>query len=303
MSSTVIIETTSTTKLNGIMNPLEINFSADDEEKNSSFFSASSNDSSQAIMCGECMAEGSSLPPMMMMMPKRKKMKKKKNTTQKVRPMAFIQPASTATSTSASNTSKNENMRRSQLYVEGICCSTEVPIVTDILNSSFRTQVQNVRINITHRIVYVDHDETQLPIENISQKLTDEGFEAQILNINNIVESSLRIPSLSSLQEIEHILVRRGWTEHDMLRTIEFDSKSKIVKIKHDIHQLSIQYILQVIQESGYPDAILETDGSVTSKVPIEKHKLHLNVILSGVFWVVSMLNFIGPEWYVNICL
>ena len=283
------------------MNPLEINFASEDEEKKLPSFSASSNDSPPLFLCGECITGDSSPPPMMMMMPKRQKMMKKKKTPPKVRPMVFVKPASTVTPTAVSNTSKNDNMRRSQLYVEGICCSTEVPIVTDILNSAFQKQVQNVRINVTHRILYVDHDETQLSIETISQKLADEGFEAQILNINNIVESSLKIPSLSSLQEIEPILVRRGWTENDMLITIELDSKSKIVKIKHDIHQLSIQYILEVIQESGYPDATLEIDGSLTSKVPIEKHKLHLNVILSGIFWVMSLLDFTNAEWYVLI--
>lgn len=46
--------------------------------------------------------------------------------------------------------------RRSSFYVKGLCCKSEVPQVTSILRGS-STEVHNVSINVTARMVYVDH--------------------------------------------------------------------------------------------------------------------------------------------------
>ena len=69
---------------------------------------------------------------------------------------------------------------RSTLYVEGICCATEVPVVKSILKSLGRDCVTKVAINITTRTVYVDHDPYRVPADALAEALNREKFGAKV---------------------------------------------------------------------------------------------------------------------------
>jgi len=62
---------------------------------------------------------------------------------------------------------------QSQLHVSGICCSSEIPAINSIVTPL--TGVKKVSINVTTKIVYVEHDPSVIPVQDI----------AEILNINN----------------------------------------------------------------------------------------------------------------------
>jgi len=76
---------------------------------------------------------------------------------------------------------------RTTLYVKGICCSSEVPTVTQILKQISTMKqgliyfpITKVSINITSRLVYVEHDIAQITAEEMARYLNQEGFHATI---------------------------------------------------------------------------------------------------------------------------
>jgi len=68
---------------------------------------------------------------------------------------------------------------RSTLYVEGICCASEVPAVKAIVKS-LGSGVVRVAINITTRTVYVDHDPFRVPADMLAAALNSERFGAKV---------------------------------------------------------------------------------------------------------------------------
>lgn len=67
---------------------------------------------------------------------------------------------------------------RSQLYVRGICCASEVPAVRKIVKPL--NGVSKLQINITTKMVHVQHDASIISARDIAQKLSDEGFPSKV---------------------------------------------------------------------------------------------------------------------------
>lgn len=68
---------------------------------------------------------------------------------------------------------------RSVLFVDGICCATEVPAVKSILRSQ-GDPVIRVAINITTKLVYVDHDPFRISASLLADALNRERFGAKV---------------------------------------------------------------------------------------------------------------------------
>ena len=99
-------------------------------------------------------------------------------------------------STKSSNRFKIRKTCRSSMHVDGICCSSEVPEVTSILRN-LGNGVQKVSINITSRMVYVDHftdadegsgDRGILAVD-LANALNKEGFDATVRKDGGIVRA------------------------------------------------------------------------------------------------------------------
>jgi copper ion binding protein len=67
---------------------------------------------------------------------------------------------------------------RSQFYVRGICCASEVPAVKGIVKPL--SGVSKLQINITSKMVHVQHDMTVITAQQIANRLTREGFPTKI---------------------------------------------------------------------------------------------------------------------------
>ena len=135
---------------------------------------------------------------------------------------------------------------RSSLYVEGICCATEVPIVTSILRD---VGVEKVNINITSRMVYVDHFAEDHMASELARALTREGFESTIKKDGGASKRKKRRNS--------------GSTQDPQSSTVS---------------------------------SHLENDVEVTDSQKRCWHKvlpkgLNLNIILSGMFWIISLIG------------
>lgn len=220
---------------------------------------------------------------------------------------------------------------RSSLYVEGICCATEVPIVTHILLSSNKKFIKSVRINITSRMVYVDHDAKQVSAVDLVNFLKQEGFEAVVKKDGstqfhdrtiatsglNYVESTLKTPSLETTEDLDY--VTQVLEEHDYLyekiRFVFPNISSRTIKIEHNPLLVSAQNVANFLMDvGGYSNVSVLIDGDKEhlNLPPMIRGKglnsfgvptcysgshflclkgLKMNVIFSGIFWVMSIIG------------
>jgi hypothetical protein len=136
---------------------------------------------------------------------------------------------------------EEEVIVRSRLMVtSGLCCYSEVPTIKNIIFSLPRTK--RVKINITTKMVYVDHQSSVTTASSIVNLLNSHGFSATILS--------------------------DGGAGADGKDTVRNEDK------------------VEYIRQEGEEDPLI---------MP-----LHWNIIVSGVFWVISMLSLIGGPWLVK---
>ncbi|OEU13570.1 heavy metal translocatin [Fragilariopsis cylindrus CCMP1102] len=79
------------------------------------------------------------------------------------------------------NNDPNQNQKcwvRSSFNVQGVCCASEIPAVRKIVRPLWG--VGKVNINLTTKVVHVQHNYIQIQASQIAQKLTEQGFPAHI---------------------------------------------------------------------------------------------------------------------------
>ncbi len=269
---------------------------------------------------------------------------------------------------------KKKKPCRSSLHVEGICCASEVPQVTNILRRS-SAGVQKVRINITSRMVYVDHDPNVITVSDMADHLNREGFGAtikkdggaQVLrkrggqvqvdldmpvessqtggqmtqenhctlhqeqlvmtssSTPNFVESTLMAPSLSAMEDaecIEDVLDGADLFTKNKIRYVEPNIASRTIKVEHNPKLVSAQSVADALMDhGGYSNVTVLVDGdrehlvlpktmdSMRLDSDLGRQRrwwnrlpkgLGLNIIFSGIFWIVSLFGHFVEEWYVQ---
>ena len=233
----------------------------------------------------------------------------------------------------------SSNICRSSFYVKGICCASEVPIVTNILRTISRTAVKKISINITTRVVYVDHNPNTISATYLAECLTKEGFTAivtkdgggvQIRNDNDVnesaldknqayVESILGAPGLETVEDADY--VTQLLEEHDYLyqkvRFVSPNIASRTIKIEHNPLLVSAQHVANFLMDiGGYSNVSVKSDGKMDGmtlpasmsradesrkrrifRIWLPKH-LGINIVLSGIFWIVSMTGALFDKFY-----
>ena len=85
---------------------------------------------------------------------------------------------------SSSNNNNNSNNQtttcwvRSAFDVQGICCASEIPVIRRIVKPLWG--VAKLNINLTTKIVHVQHNYIQIRASQIARALTEQGFPTQI---------------------------------------------------------------------------------------------------------------------------
>jgi copper chaperone CopZ len=229
----------------------------------------------------------------------------------------------------ATTTAPEQRMGRSQFHVLGICCASEIPAVRSIVEPL--EGVKKVAVNVTTKIVYVDHDTGMTSATNICKALNDQKFGAQIkkdageelfalqmgLPTNVFVESTLRIPDMPTTCTASTTSMKDSLDafpkEH--VRSYVIHMPSQTITLEHNPYYISIRSIVDSIstkQDNESVTIIIAKDGGAdgTWAIPllrdgaaegegIEKQTSTVKpfVILSGVFWGISMLSYIGDNW------
>jgi len=206
---------------------------------------------------------------------------------------------------------------RSQFFVNGICCASEIPLIDDLLRPM--QGVDNIKINVTTKTVYVDHDTSIISAQVICDYLNKDGFGASIRRdageiaalASNIVRSVVTIPSSiikddDMISMIENVL---NSYEFSQMRSYNVDVDSKSITLMHNPLILPINTIVNKLQAQKNLDITIEIDGADSLKLdtsvvadddPIGVEEGNLpstSTILAGMFWIVSMFSYVGGTW------
>ena len=158
---------------------------------------------------------------------------------------------------------------RSKFFVEGICCASEVPSVRKIVKPL--PGVSKMQINITTKMVYVQHDLVRIDADMIAKELDKEGFPAQIRS-DGAKAVAVKNQSLNYARTELHI--EGQLTEHDigplqqLLSKLEGVSKigvnvgEAVVYVDHDVERVRGQQCAD--QLAGKYTATVVTAGEDT---------------------------------------
>lgn len=273
-------------------------------------------------------------------------------------------------STTTTNNNNNPNEEgRSAFFVEKICCASEIPAILQIVEPL--DGVSNVRINVTTKMVYVNHNIGKSTAHDIRDALNNQSFGAHLKHdgasdcqndgtsggfaafvkstlgyhnkshhhhvhqqqdstseIQNFLETHYGSESSDSVLEKDDYGNETGgdddaaasssWLESPFFRKMEsyeIDSTNGIIHIVHNPHFLTVQQVRDdLIKASGREGSAIASSITILSDgvdtmnwvVPDMKEEVAPEemtsgpnpfVVLSGIFWVVSMLSFIGGNW------
>ena len=219
---------------------------------------------------------------------------------------------------------------RSQFFVEKICCASETKQIQQLLLKL--DGVEEVLVNTTTKMTYVDHDPSTISAGDIVNILNQSKFGAHIkkdcqeevtkllsgIPTDVIVVSKFHIKYETRMAEktdkamtldvIESFLWKK-FPKQGYIASILIDNSSYTIVIDHNPYYLTAKSIADALDGYGY-EVDIECDGgadglwamaTMQSDVEdvIEHHKstIRPTVILSGVFWIVSMLSLIGGKW------
>jgi len=206
---------------------------------------------------------------------------------------------------------------RSQFFVEKICCASEVPVIQKILEP--HAGIIRVSINVTNKITYVEHDTAVISAQNICDILNAEHFGAQIkLDAKESMEAPLisSVQSIlsfkdSSLSETENQALSDFLSAYSstQIKSFVVDVSAKKLRILHDPLTITPEEICVSLRSKFSINIFVEEDGAVNLEwqLPEIKEEEDIEeetakyprptVILSGIFWLLSLLSLIGGKW------
>ena len=211
---------------------------------------------------------------------------------------------------------------RSQFFVQKICCASEIPAINSIVEPI--AGVTKVSINVTSKMVYVDHDTEVVSATEIADALNGERFGAHVRHdaakdaraqLSAFVRSTLTFESTSS-PDIETLKDFLGTFDPSQMEAFVVDVPAKKIHVVHNPHLLTVETIVAKLADdcSGI-EARIVVNGAESADWDFPEFEEELErldevasrpsvpTILSGVFWVVSMLSLIGGNWCVPFVL
>lgn len=217
----------------------------------------------------------------------------------------------------------NNGSRRSTFYVEEICCATETAAIRSILG--LLDGVANVRVNTTTKMLYVDHDLDKISAADICEALNRDRFGARVEKdaaLETCAESSFVTSILAIIDQdipdkdaIMEFFASRGST---VIQSATVDIRGKRITLVHNALIMPANQIVQALSDAlaikakvlkdGEETLVWEFDNLVEEKnenevMEVASHSLlRPAVAVSGILWIVSMLSYIGGNWYVLCC-
>jgi hypothetical protein len=182
---------------------------------------------------------------------------------------------------------------RSQFYVRGICCAMEIPAIRKIVQPLLG--VETLRINMTTKMVYVQHDGGLIQARNIAIHLTKEGFPSEIVVDGGaqlrwvapdkatirIARTTLQIQKGVLDEKSVHSL-RQQLTTVTGIRAIHIDEKDGMIVVEHDMSLMDPKSIPSHV--TGFSLELLQTqleDSGVHSLAVARSEFVESTLVLS----------------------
>lgn len=222
----------------------------------------------------------------------------------------------------AAPTSATVTKGRSHFFVQHICCASEIPAINSIVEPI--KGVSAVSINVTTKMVYVDHDTGFVSAQDVCDALNQQGFGAQVRHDFSAAAASAQSMFVRSTLTFEQqqdavdpdtqaLTVFLRTFDASQLESFLVDVPAKTITVVHNPLGLSAQTIaVQLLEPTGIKASVLldGADGKLWD-IPAVSGDASLDgmegdepmtypspaVVLSGVFWLVSMLSFIPGDW------
>lgn len=213
---------------------------------------------------------------------------------------------------------KDSSTKRSTFYVEKICCATEVAAIRSIVGPL--AGVENLRVNATSKMLYVNHDVDRVSAAFICDALNEQMFGARIEQDGALETSAASsfvtsILTFDDLGTVEKDTVVEFLTSHDSkaVQNVVVDADGRRITVTHNALLWPASEIAQSLSLTlGVQTTVLK-DGKDSlvwefSDLKEEEDKedvagessaatLRPTVVVSGVLWLISMLSFIGGNW------
>ncbi len=166
---------------------------------------------------------------------------------------------------------------QSKIFVQQICCASEIPMINNIVKPI--EGVSDVRVNTTTKIVYVSHDPDKVSAEDIVSALNREKFGAKLKVDGSIALRASKILSLpstcSSVQSKIFVQQICCASEIPMINDIvkplagvtdvKVNTLTKIVYVTHDPIKVSAQSVEAALNKANF-GARIELDGAENLK-------------------------------------
>jgi cation transport ATPase len=232
------------------------------------------------------------------------------------------------TSSSSVSTITTTRVGRSQFHVQEICCASEIPQIESILRPI--AGIELLSINPTVKMVYVDHNVDILSADAIAKALNMQGFGAVVkVNASILLDQLGGIPTdVFVISSFDMTNIYNNTTEGDTgkiseviqacldmpstekrVKNIIVNEKEMILSVEHNPYYLTAHGIVEILNNNMY-DVKVVSDGGAdglwaltvndTTEGSSQHHHsstVRITVILSGIFWLISMLSYIGDSW------
>ncbi|KAL3920381.1 MAG: hypothetical protein SGILL_003293 [Bacillariaceae sp.] len=226
---------------------------------------------------------------------------------------------------------------RSMLHAQGILQERDVEEIESTLNALIG--VTKVKVNVAEGVIHVDHDVSKVSSNHIASYLTKQlphipcsvvvaaeraAGDAAAAALDSIgrsryVESTFHFEALQAyhIPQVEKAISKNFIRAQ--VRAMYPSVPSETVKVEHDPKIASADDICHAFRNlhtnGDLPHARISVDGADANLyLPLqedypENHvqhgeepslfKIHANVWLSGIFWVLSMISYVdGKEWF-----
>lgn len=144
---------------------------------------------------------------------------------------------------------------RSQFYVRGICCASEVPAIKKIVKPL--AGVSKLQINITTKMLHVQHDASVISAHQIAHRLSEEGFPSKVekegkalaelkQHTTNRGRSTLRVRG--TITDDDAAKVERIFSRIPGVFRIGINTSESLIHVDHDIHTLTSDQCVQALE-------------------------------------------------------
>jgi len=161
--------------------------------------------------------------------------------------------------TSAAPVRKAFFLVKSSFQAQGICCASEIPVIRRILKPL--EGVDTVNLNLTTKVVHVQHDYHTIDASRLAQTLTDQGFPARTLRdggaaaeLNAVNKQSIADDGSDSDSDSDDD------GNNDKQSKSKNKSKNKS-KSKSKSTDTAVAKLLDKIGRSSYVESTLEMEG------------------------------------------